>query len=435
MFSQQRGLRLLLALAAFGCCSAISRTAQAATVAATMVATSAAAATSATTVKTQSEAERLLETLHYSVPGSPSSEGDLLTVVNLDLLEDDVIAGGVEGGVQDEFDDVDRGLGEDPSTSGSRDPLPAHRANRQLSLINQGVYVPDARFNAFVDGVMVNMVAEMRRRRMDPLYFRVHKGGRVQHVPTRRRTGKTEDSATLRQGRQQEDPEPEREAIGGGVIRGLTKIKRFGNGEVQVAGNSTLVRSHYVFGPLDIELVFETAKGPRLINSTLTALAGHGLAEVSAGASRFLDFIIDSPSDYEVKLRGHKKNKRLQRLSKAAIMRLVRREGRLEVRLMRMFERGGKKPLPDVSNGTSPIGLWPTNSGKNGDNETDVSGGNAPEQTTKRSSPSFDSVGVRKEGWQPEGLGPKKVYKNEGSKKTEAGFEMGSNQKKSKPPK
>ena len=32
-----------------------------------------------------------------------------------------------------------------------------------------------------------------------------------------------------------------REAIGGGVVRGLTKIRRFGNAEVQVAGNSTLV--------------------------------------------------------------------------------------------------------------------------------------------------------------------------------------------------
>lgn len=50
----------------------------------------------------------------------------------------------------------------------------------QLSLIYQGVYAPDARFNAFADGVMVNMVAEMKRKRMDPLYFRVYDRGVVE---------------------------------------------------------------------------------------------------------------------------------------------------------------------------------------------------------------------------------------------------------------
>ena len=49
-----------------------------------------------------------------------------------------------------------------------------------MSPIYQGVYVPDGRFNAFVDGVMVNMVAEMKRRRMDPLYFRVLDRGVVE---------------------------------------------------------------------------------------------------------------------------------------------------------------------------------------------------------------------------------------------------------------
>ena len=40
-------------------------------------------------------------------------------------------------------------------------------------------------------------------------------------------------------------------------------------------------------------MVFETQKGTKTISSTLTALAAHGLVEVSGTASRFLDFIID----------------------------------------------------------------------------------------------------------------------------------------------
>ena len=58
-----------------------------------------------------------------------------------------------------------------------------------------------------------------------------------------------------------------------------------------------------------------------------------------------------------MRLRGAR-NKRYRRLSKAAILRLVRREGRLETRLMRMFERGGKRPLPAPAAEGVKQGLW-----------------------------------------------------------------------------
>jgi len=71
---------------------------------------------------------------------------------------------------------------------------------------------------------------------------------------------------------------------------------------------------------------------------------------------------VSSPSDYEITLEGSK-NKRFQRLSRSAIMRLVRREGRLERRLMRMFDRGGRRPLKKIGNKNIHDGkvLWATN--------------------------------------------------------------------------
>ena len=49
-----------------------------------------------------------------------------------------------------------------------------------------------------------------------------------------------------------------------------------------------------MFGPINIELVFETDKGVKTINSTLSALAAHALTEVSPNnSSKHMDFIID----------------------------------------------------------------------------------------------------------------------------------------------
>ncbi|KAF2347098.1 hypothetical protein FHG87_022146 [Trinorchestia longiramus] len=250
---------------------------------------------------TAATAQEILRRLHYTLSNqNPSSGEEQLTVINLDLLPDDVIATDVEDGVQDEFDNVDRVLGDDLDSQ-TNSTLPEHRINRQMSLIYQGVYVPDARFNPFVDGVMTNMITEIKRKQMDPLYFRVHKGGGVKHVPTRQKQGTPKSTEGRVSGRSSAHSRPElpkeknfkQEPIGGGVIRGLTRIKRFGNAEVQTVGNATLVRSHYVLGPLDVEFVFETTNGVRLINSTLTALPGHGLARVNATSAEFLDFIID----------------------------------------------------------------------------------------------------------------------------------------------
>ncbi|ROT77755.1 hypothetical protein C7M84_003562 [Penaeus vannamei] len=90
-----------------------------------------------------------------------------------------------------EFTVVDSALGEKEAVPANKTSDPSR--SRQLSLIYQGVYAPDARFNAFADGVMVNMVAEMKRKRMDPLYFRVYDRGVVEHVSTQSTRGGRRD--------------------------------------------------------------------------------------------------------------------------------------------------------------------------------------------------------------------------------------------------
>ncbi|XP_053631041.1 uncharacterized protein [Cherax quadricarinatus] len=251
------------------------------------------------------EIEAFVKKLQYEAVNGVDNRVDGEAVsVNLNLLPDDVIAEDILDGLQEEFSSV----GEmtlfmyvykelsDNSTKSVNSTTNGPQS-RQLSLIFQGVYAPDARFNAFVDGVMINMVAEMKRKRMDPLYFRVYDRGIIEHVTTSEVRGSRQDESTTvssvnsasKNGRQRGS------AIGGGVIRGLTNVKRFGNAEVQIAGNLTLVRSHYVYGPLNIELVFQTDKGVKTINSTLTAVAAHAVTEVNDNSSKLIDFIIDSP--------------------------------------------------------------------------------------------------------------------------------------------
>ncbi|XP_071518250.1 uncharacterized protein [Panulirus ornatus] len=243
--------------------------------------------------------EEFVKKLEYeAVNGVDNAVDGLVVPVDLNLLPDASIADDIEEGLQEDFTAVDKELGENTTQAGNA--TAGGPQSRHLSLIYKGVYGPDARFNAFVDGVMVNMVAEIKRKRMDPLYFRVYDRGIVEHVSTRAgRNGQQNDtkpaspafneSTPAREGRQRGS------AIGGGVIRGLTNIRRFGNAEVQIAGNTTLVRSHYVYGPLNIELVFHTDMGVKTINSTLTAVAAHAVAEADGNSSRLIDFIIDSP--------------------------------------------------------------------------------------------------------------------------------------------
>ncbi|KAG7164671.1 hypothetical protein Hamer_G005061 [Homarus americanus] len=174
--------------------------------------------------------------VEYTVDG-------VVVPVDLNLLPDDIIAEDIQDGLEEEFTTVG-----------------------QLSLIFQGVYAPDARFNAFADD-MLQLVLDVTVDEMNLQQLLLTLG-------------------TLVLGE-------EGNAIGGGVVRGLTNVKRFGNAEVQIAGNLTLVRSHYVYGPLNVELVFHTDKGVKTINSTLTALAAHAVAEVNDNSSKLIDFIID----------------------------------------------------------------------------------------------------------------------------------------------
>ncbi|KAK7065456.1 hypothetical protein SK128_007469 [Halocaridina rubra] len=295
--------------------------------------------------------EAFVKRLEYQAANGGDNSLDDLGKIDFHLLSDDVIASDIQDGLQEEFEVVDMKLGDQRNPGKNATARPT---SRQLSLIYQGVYAPDARFNAFADGVMVNMVAEMRRKRMDPLYFRVYDRGIIEHVAARAgREGRRDeptavssvfarDSPMLREGRQNGN------AIGGGVIRGLTNVKRFGNAEVQIAGNTTLVRSHYVYGPLNIELIFHTDKGVKTINSTLGALATHSVAGLNNNSSKLMDFIIDSPAEYEIRLIGAK-SRRYQRISQSAILRLFKPTGRLERRMKQQFFRARSQNIPDVT--------------------------------------------------------------------------------------
>ncbi|XP_042229705.1 uncharacterized protein LOC121871451 isoform X3 [Homarus americanus] len=295
------------------------------------------------------EIESFVKKLEYEANGVEYTVDGVVVPVDLNLLPDDIIAEDIQDGLEEEFTTVDKELGDNTTETVNATTNAAQ--SRQLSLIFQGVYAPDARFNAFADGVMVNMVAEMKRKQMDPLYFRVYNRGIVEHVATRAgRDGRRDEPAATssnfrntgtRRGRQQGN------AIGGGVVRGLTNVKRFGNAEVQIAGNLTLVRSHYVYGPLNVELVFHTDKGVKTINSTLTALAAHAVAEVNDNSSKLIDFIIDSPAEYEIRLVGAQ-NERYQRISQSALLRLFKPTGRLERRLRGVYVRSRSRRIPDV---------------------------------------------------------------------------------------
>ncbi|KAK8384442.1 hypothetical protein O3P69_009325 [Scylla paramamosain] len=274
----------------------------------------------------------------YTVEGLGGGEGPV--EVNLNLLPDDAII-------------RHKGEEEEEETRPRKNST-NNMESRQRSLIYRGVYLPDARFNAFADGVMVNMVAEMKRKEMDPLYFRVFQRGIIEHVPLSSSTPPststsssfttttTTTTTSSRRGRQRG------EAIGGGVIRGLTSVRRFGNAEVQVAGNTTLVRTHFVFGPLYLELLFTTEMGVRAVNSTLGALAAHAVAHVNQTDPSFVDFIIDSPAPYEIQLVGSK-SERYKRLSLSAVTRLFKPTGRLERRMRGAFTRARKRRIPDVT--------------------------------------------------------------------------------------
>ncbi|XP_063849597.1 uncharacterized protein LOC135093885 isoform X3 [Scylla paramamosain] len=295
----------------------------------------------------------------YTVEGLGGGEGPV--EVNLNLLPDDAIVKDIEEGLKEEFSLIDQAQGEEEEEEETRPRKNStnNMESRQRSLIYRGVYLPDARFNAFADGVMVNMVAEMKRKEMDPLYFRVFQRGIIEHVPLSSSTPPststsssfttttTSTTTSSRRGRQRG------EAIGGGVIRGLTSVRRFGNAEVQVAGNTTLVRGKWLMGPLDLIIDFRAAhsgdaRGMTRVRTGLLAVQFDTLTSVDRFGAQMSDFNIVSPAPYEIQLVGSK-SERYKRLSLSAVTRLFKPTGRLERRMRGAFTRARKRRIPDVT--------------------------------------------------------------------------------------
>ncbi|XP_042229704.1 uncharacterized protein LOC121871451 isoform X2 [Homarus americanus] len=296
------------------------------------------------------EIESFVKKLEYEAANGVEYTVDGVVVpVDLNLLPDDIIAEDIQDGLEEEFTTVDKELGDNTTETVNATTNAAQ--SRQLSLIFQGVYAPDARFNAFADGVMVNMVAEMKRKQMDPLYFRVYNRGIVEHVATRAgRDGRRDEPAATssnfrntgtRRGRQQGN------AIGGGVVRGLTNVKRFGNAEVQIAGNLTLIRAHWLTGPLDLIIDYRASPGITRVRTGLQAVQLDTLTVIDRFGAEMSDFHIVSPAEYEIRLVGAQ-NERYQRISQSALLRLFKPTGRLERRLRGVYVRSRSRRIPDV---------------------------------------------------------------------------------------
>ena len=61
----------------------------------------------------------------------------------------------------------------------SGDSVKSHDRVSGPSIIYQGLYIPDARFNTFADGIITNMVSQLRSDNLDPVYFRINGRGSV----------------------------------------------------------------------------------------------------------------------------------------------------------------------------------------------------------------------------------------------------------------
>ncbi|XP_037791073.1 uncharacterized protein LOC119586422 isoform X2 [Penaeus monodon] len=259
--------------------------------------------------KTPNDIEEFVKKLEYSAQGGIDNSLDgFVDVVDFNLLSD-VVADDVQAGLDEDFAVVDSELGEKATVPANKTSDPSR--SRQLSLIYQGVYAPDARFNAFADGVMVNMVAEMKRKRMDPLYFRVYDRGVVEHVSTQSTRGGRRDepsavsssfadaSSDTSQSRSRSNSRrgsrQSGNAIGGGVIRGLTNVRRFGNAEVQVAGNTTLVRGHWLTGPLDLIIDYRGSPGITRVRTGIQAVQFDTLTTVDRYGAEMAEYQLISP--------------------------------------------------------------------------------------------------------------------------------------------
>ncbi|XP_047489557.1 uncharacterized protein LOC125039543 isoform X6 [Penaeus chinensis] len=312
--------------------------------------------------KTQNDIEEFVKKLEYEAQGGIDNSLDgFVDVVDFNLLSD-VVADDVQAGLDEEFAVVDSELGEKAAVPANKTSDPSR--SRQLSLIYQGVYAPDARFNAFADGVMVNMVAEMKRKRMDPLYFRVYDRGVVEHVSTQSTRGGRRDepsavsssfadasSDTSQSSSRSNSRRGSRQsgnAIGGGVIRGLTNVRRFGNAEVQVAGNTTLVRGHWLTGPLDLIIDYRGSPGITRVRTGIQAVQFDTLTTVDRYGAEMAEYQLISPAEYEVRLTGAT-SRPYQRISQSAIMRIFKPTGKLERRMKQSFIRARSRRIPDVT--------------------------------------------------------------------------------------
>ncbi|RXG61694.1 hypothetical protein Avbf_14219 [Armadillidium vulgare] len=161
--------------------------------------------------------------------------------------------------------------------------------------MHQGMYTPSPEYNILIDGLIKNVQQDLKKREMDPLYFGIHNRGIVSnkivymlHSSIRSNRHSTQGQEPLQEHLLAVSSQANTDGndnsslpLGVGIIKGLLKLKRFGNAESRKDGDVTLVRSHYFFGPLDIDLLFGSVRGIHILNTTLSSLAAHALLQVS----------------------------------------------------------------------------------------------------------------------------------------------------------
>ncbi|XP_037089634.1 uncharacterized protein LOC119109991 [Pollicipes pollicipes] len=203
------------------------------------------------------------------------------------------------------------------------------------SLIYQGLYIPDPRFNSFADGIITNMVADMRASSLDPVYFRLNSRGTVTAHDTRGRDNSANaagiSAAMTPKARMLSDPEAipgeeqgdgfdapeetaaeERPRPGGArrdkrqlppsrtystaLLEGLTNINRRGDVEVQVASNVTLVRGRWLLGPLVYRVNFyESRYATRSLATEIPPIQMDTVTQISYIGADMADFVLGCP--------------------------------------------------------------------------------------------------------------------------------------------
>ncbi|XP_043203941.1 uncharacterized protein LOC122371582 [Amphibalanus amphitrite] len=201
------------------------------------------------------------------------------------------------------------------------------------SIIYQGLYIPDARFNTFADGIITNMVAELRADNLDPVYFRVNGRGSVtahENVhgrdnsnngvgitavtdPLARLMG-TESDGVVARGRRDASTGRHRSkrqlaptrAYSTALLEGLTNINRRGDVEVQVASNITLVRGRWLLGPLIYRVNFyESRFAVRSLATEIPPIQMDTVTQISYIGADMADFVLGCPLMASLRYRGN----------------------------------------------------------------------------------------------------------------------------------